>query len=247
MYTGECNNGYMNMQTLFTSSSGNVGYMKSDDMHTRIRSRRLQIGMTQAQLAKSLGLSRVTITKWESGATKPDGENLHRLAHTLDRPSEWILYGTGVAHNDDDTRVKARPVTSTSVPVISSVQAGDWTESYSSARTTDVLRWCDTTVKVSDDAFALDVRGESMTNPNGRPTIPEGSTVIVEPHYGSIDDLYGKIVVAVVDGSSEATIKKLVSDGPNLYLMPLNPNFRPIPINGNMRIIGRVVQITQEL
>ena len=86
-----------------------------------------------------------------------------------------------------------------------------------------------------------------MTNPNGSPSIPEGSTVIVEPNYGSIDDLYGKIVVAIIDGSSEATIKKLVVDGPNKYLMPLNPNFKPIEINGNCRILGRVVQVTQDL
>lgn len=86
-----------------------------------------------------------------------------------------------------------------------------------------------------------------MTNPNGLPSIPEGSIVIVEPNYGQMDDLYGKIVVAVLDGSSEATVKKLVWDSPQSYLMPLNPAFKPIPIDGNCRIVGKVVQITQNL
>ena len=102
-------------------------------------------------------------------------------------------------------------------------------------------------MKVSPEAFGLVVRGESMTNPNGLPTIPEGSTVIVEPNYGTIDDLYGKIVVAILDGTAEATVKKLVWDGPNRYLMPLNPAFKPIEINGNCRIIGKVIQVTQNL
>ncbi|ATM98070.1 LexA family transcriptional repressor [Yersinia frederiksenii] len=216
-------------------------------MNDRIRIRRLQLDLTQVQLAKAIGVSRVSVTKWESGITKPDGENLHRLAQVLSCTPEWLLYGTGDLRQVDDTKIKPLTAVPNAIPVISSVQAGTWTDTYSAARISDVLRWCTTTVKVSENAFALDVRGESMTNPNGSPSIPEGSTVIVEPNYGSIEDLYGKIVVAIIDGSSEATIKKLVVDGPNKYLMPLNPNFRPIEINGNCRILGRVVQVTQDL
>lgn len=136
------------------------------------------------------------------------------------------------------------PVT---VPVISAVQAGVWTDTYASSRLTDVICWTQTTANVSDEAFGLEVRGESMTNPHGLPSIPEGSIVIVEPHYGQLDDLYGKIVVAMLDGSTEATVKKLVWDSPYAYLMPLNPIFKPIQIDGNCRIVGRVVQITQNL
>lgn len=234
------------MQTLFTSLWRNIGYMKNE-MNDRIRLRRLQLDLTQVQLAKAIGVSRVSVTKWESGITKPDGENLHRLAQILSCTPEWLLYGTGDLRQVDDTKIKPLVAVPNAIPVISSVQAGAWTETYSAARIADVLRWCNTTVKVSENAFGLDVRGESMTNPNGSPSIPEGSTVIVEPNYGSIDDLYGKIVVAIIDGSSEATIKKLVVDGPNKYLMPLNPNFKPIEINGNCRILGRVVQVTQDL
>lgn len=232
-------------QTLFTFISGNIGYMKSE-MNERIRSRRLQLELTQSDLAKMLRVSRVSVTKWETGVTKPDGENLHQLATTLQTTPEWILYGTGDSPKDD-TVVIPNLLAPTAIPIISSVQAGAWTETHASARLSDVIGWCHTTVNVSDEAFALIVRGESMTNPNGAPTIPEGSKVIVEPHYGCIEDLYGKIIVAILDGTSEATVKKLVWDGPNRYLMPLNPSFKPIEINGNCRIIGKVVQVTQDL
>jgi SOS-response transcriptional repressor LexA len=59
-----------------------------------------------------------------------------------------------------------------------------------------------------------------MTNPNGLPTIPEGATVIVDP---DVEPLHGKIVVARIDGTNEATVKKLVIDGPQNFLVPLNP------------------------
>lgn len=216
------------------------------EMKDRIRSRRLQLDVTQQSLAKKLGVSRVSVTKWENGTTKPDGENLHQLASALSTTPEWLLYGQG-EEKKDDTKVMPFIKTPVAVPIISAVQAGHWTESYASSRLTDVVSWTQTTADVSDEVFGLVVRGESMTNPNGLPSIPEGSIVIVEPNFGQLDDLYGKIVVAVLDGTSEATVKKLVWDSPFSYLMPLNPAFKPIPIDGNCRIVGRVVQITQNI
>lgn len=216
------------------------------EMKDRIRARRLQLDVTQQSLAKKLGVSRVSVTKWENGTTKPDGENLHQLAYALSTTPEWILYGKG-EEQKDDTKVIPFIKSPIAIPIISAVQAGHWTESYASSKLTDVVSWTQTTADVSDEAFALIVRGESMTNPNGLPSIPEGAIVIVEPHFGQLDDLYGKIVVAVLDGTSEATVKKLVWDSPYSYLMPLNPAFKPIPIDGNCRIVGRVVQITQNL
>lgn len=216
------------------------------EMKDRIRSRRLQLNFTQDALAKALGISRVSVTKWENGTTKPDGENLHRLAKILQTSPEWLLYSKD-ATQEDDIKISPYIKKPIGVPIISAVQAGLWTDSYASSRLSDVLSWTHTTSDVSDEVFGLIVRGESMTNPNGLPSIPEGSVVIVEPNFGHIDDLYGKIVVAILDGSSEATVKKLVWDSPNAYLMPLNPMFKPISIDGNCRIIGKVVQVTQNL
>ncbi|AGN83585.1 S24 family peptidase [Enterobacter sp. R4-368] len=216
------------------------------EMNDRIRSRRLQLDITQQSLAKRLGVSRVSVTKWESGTTKPDGENLHQLALALGTTPEWLLYGQG-DNVTDDTKLVPFVKPTTAVPIISAVQAGLWTDSYAAARLSDVITWTQTTADVSAEVFGLVVRGESMTNPNGLPSIPEGSIVIVEPNYGQLDELYGKIVVAILDGSSEATVKKLVWDSPHSYLMPLNPAFKPIAINGNCRIVGKVVQVTQNL
>lgn len=215
------------------------------EMKDRIRARRVQLSVTQLALAKKLGVSRVSVTKWENGTTRPDGENLHQLAGALQTTPEWLLYGQG--DEVDDTKVIPYLKPPTPVPIISAVQAGVWTETYACSRLSDVISWTQTTANVSNEVFGLVVRGESMTNPHGLPSIPEGSIVIVEPHYGQLDDLYGKIVVATLDGSAEATVKKLVWDSPFAYLMPLNPAFKPIQIDGNCKIVGKVVQITQNI
>ncbi|EOZ4594488.1 S24 family peptidase [Morganella morganii] len=216
------------------------------EMNERIKARRTQLNMTQQSLAKMLGVSRVSVTKWETGVTKPDGENLHMLAKSLDVSPEWLLFGGNEPLSTELISAR-KTIAVKQIPVISAVQAGDWTSTYASATIDDVLRWVNTTARVSESAFGLDVKGDSMTNPNGAPTIPEGSTVIVETQFGSIEDLYGKIVVAILDGTSDATIKKLVWDAPYTYLIPLNPNFKPIVVNGNCRIIGRVIQVIQNI
>ncbi len=176
------------------------------EMKDRIRARRIQLDITQQHLSKKLGVSRVSVTKWENGTTKPVGENLFQLALALQVSTEWLLYGDGASPVDD---IKVTPFLKppVAIPIISAVQAGTWTDTYSSSRLSDVISWTQTTANVSDEAFGLIVRGESMTNPHGLPSIPEGSIVIVEPHYGQLDDLYGKIVVAMLDGSTEATVK----------------------------------------
>ncbi|MBF4296435.1 Cro/Cl family transcriptional regulator, partial [Vibrio anguillarum] len=92
--------------------------------------------------------------------------------------------------------------------------------------------------------FAMRVSGNSMTNPFGPPSIPDGSIVIVEPC--SCPD-NGKIVVATLNDAPEATIKKLEIDGPHKFLVPLNPKYDPIPINGNCRIVGYVKQVIMDL
>ncbi|MOA02614.1 putative HTH-type transcriptional regulator [compost metagenome] len=83
-----------------------------------------------------------------------------------------------------------------------------------------------------------------MTNPSGLPTIPQGATVIVDPDAEPVN---GKIVVARLDGTNEATVKKLVIDGPHKFLVPLNPRYPNIPINGNCTIIGVVKGVQYEV
>ena len=130
------------------------------------------------------------------------------------------------------------------VPVISWVQAGSFTESNAEDVLHDTAKWVETSLRIGDNSFALEVKGDSMTNPNGLPTIPEGATVIVDP---DIEPLHGKIVIARIDGTNEATVKKLVIDGSQKFLVPLNPRYPNIAINGNCTIIGVVKGVQYEI
>ncbi|MBF4390949.1 LexA family protein, partial [Vibrio anguillarum] len=89
----------------------------------------------------------------------------------------------------------------------------------------------------SGGSFWLTVEGDSMTSPVGI-SIPSGARILVDP---SIQPANGNLVVAKLDNVNEATFKKLVVDSGQKYLKPLNPNYPLLPINGNCKIIGVVV------
>ncbi|WP_145562579.1 LexA family protein [Yersinia canariae] len=211
-----------------------------DTVGGRIKFRRRQLKLTQKDIAEYVGISASAVTQWESDATGLSSDSLLKLASLLECSPEWLLSGKG----ELEPSIKAMASKSKVVPVISWVQAGAWTEALSSTGTRS--EWVETTAKISDFAFALRVKGDSMTSSSSL-SIPEGAIVIVDPEYGFIEDVNEKIVIAQTNGNHEATIKKFVIDGPNKYLMPLNPQFKPIEVDDTCKLIGVVKQIIIDL
>lgn len=67
-----------------------------DKIGKRIKKIRTQLGLTQKQMAKILGLSSfVTISRWERGERTPDQEALNRLVKLLNVNLNWLLTGEG--------------------------------------------------------------------------------------------------------------------------------------------------------
>ena len=58
-----------------------------------IRSLRESRGMTQQMLADKIGVSAKTISKWETGASVPDVEELQRLCAALSASAEELICG----------------------------------------------------------------------------------------------------------------------------------------------------------
>ncbi|EHR2615660.1 LexA family transcriptional regulator [Salmonella enterica] len=202
----------------------------------RIKALRRITKTSQKELGKFCGVSDVAVGYWEKDVNVPSGESLAKLAKYFNTSIDYILYGTEFEGN---LITKMRRI-----PVISWIQAGQFTECKAAEVFSEVDKWVETSLRIGDSSFALEVKGDSMTNPNGLPTIPEGATVIVDPDAAPI---HGKIVVARLDGTNEATVKKLVIDGHQKFLVPLNPRYPNISINGNCLIIGVVKGVQYEL
>lgn len=57
----------------------------------RIKLRRLQLGMTQNDLAQNMNTSQHQIYKYESDGNRPTSDVIRSLALTLDVSSDWLL------------------------------------------------------------------------------------------------------------------------------------------------------------
>ena len=84
--------------------------------------------------------------------------------------------------------------------------------------------------------FVLRVRGDSMIGAG----ILDGDKVVVRPQPDAVN---GQIVVALLDDS--ATVKRLKKTGRDVWLMPENPSYEPIPGN-EAKILGRVKALIRE-
>lgn len=63
------------------------------NMSDRIIARRKELGLTQRSLADLVGLSSVSVLKWENGQNEPRGKNLFALARALECSPTWLLFG----------------------------------------------------------------------------------------------------------------------------------------------------------
>lgn len=217
--------------------------MTIQTMSDRINLRMRELKLKSKHLMDATGASKGTVSQWVNGGTEPSARFLSSLATALKVTEKWLIDG-GLIDETNGNAIPGPDITRR-VPLISYVQAGRWKEMLEQ-HTDEFTEWIETTAKVSNKAFSLRVVGSSMvdTTGQGRISIPEGAIVIVDPEK----DVYnGRIVVARLCQQNETTVKKYVIDGPNEYLMPLNPNYKPIPLDASCEIVGVCVRIEQDL
>lgn len=177
-------------------------------MNERIKQRRKELGLTQPAIAKKIGLTKATVSLWESGSTSPKGENLHALAKALSCPPEYLLYGNketkpesnaewagGFEVWDSNTPLEEDEV---EIPFYMEVElaAGDGILDCREFKGPK-LRFTKSTLKRqgvnSDYAACVKVNGNSM-----EPILPHGSTVGVDTSDTDVID--GKMYAVNHDG-----------------------------------------------
>ncbi|SFO00695.1 Transcriptional regulator, contains XRE-family HTH domain [Roseovarius lutimaris] len=97
------------------------------DVHVgkRIRHRRWLVGMTQQQLAESVGIKFQQIQKYETGANRVSASRLWDIADSLE--VEISFFFEGLEHEGDTTREKADNVPS---DILGDKEALDLVRSY---------------------------------------------------------------------------------------------------------------------
>ena len=80
-----------------------------------IRHFREEKGISQAELAEGLNVTRQAVSNWECGKTEPDIETLHKISDILGITIEELIYGlkreATVIHNHNTTQNITKKIT----------------------------------------------------------------------------------------------------------------------------------------
>ncbi len=208
----------------------------------RIHHIREELELSQEAFGRHMGVSKAAVSQWENGDTKNlRPANLFALQNFSGYSAEWIATGAGAPHlkgrKSSDNTSPGPGVHS--LPLISWVRAGQWNDVVDVYRPGEGEKSVYTTRKVGSRAYALRVVSDSMENPNGRPTYPQGSIIIVDPDR---EPIHGSPVIVRLEDSKQATFKQLVIEGGMRYLKPLNPRYPIMKVDRKASFCGVVVQ-----
>ena len=199
--------------------------------------------ISQADLARATGAKPPSVNAWFSGDTKSmKGETAAKAAALYGCSAIWLATGVGPMYEKAESASNVVPAKlgARSVPVITSIQAGMWAEIVDSFQPGDAGDWLLTDIDLSDSAFALDIRGNSM-----EPEFKDGDRVIIDPEIAPQPGDF----VAAKNGEQEATFKKYRPRGMDAHgniifeLVPLNDDYPTLRSDVQpVRIVGTMVE-----
>lgn len=210
------------------------------DFAGRFRQLRAESGLSQAELAKQLNVSKSRINMYERGERQPDFQMQELIADYFNVDMDYLLgkseyrnkYQWLATQSAHPANVLPMP-DAYSVPLLGEIACGKPILAVEDAtETVDVPSW------VHAD-FALKCRGDSMINAR----IFDGDTVYIQ-RTPEVEP--GQI--AAVRIGDEATLKKVYYTGSRITLRAANPLYEDLEYSGeqlnDVEILGKAVAFT---
>jgi repressor LexA len=177
----------------------------------RIKMLREEKHLTQQELADKLNSAKSTIGMYENGNRKPSYEVLIKLSEIFGCSIDYIV-GTS---NERNSNVQYDPNAKVySVPIVGKIRAGEPILAEDNIEGYFPILPSMYNADSTQDLFCLEVIGDSMNN-----VIEEGSYALIRKQDTAEN---GDIVVALVNGDNEATLKRF--EQINNSLVALKPD-----------------------
>lgn len=189
------------------------------DFGERLMEARKAAKLTQSQLAKKVGMSQSALAEAEK--TGQGSQYLAQLAQAMGVNPVWLATGKG-GKQFEPSNVSSGPKTHGPYPVISEVQAGDWTEMCENFQAEDAEQWSVSTHNLGHCGYMLRVKGKSMYAPGERYSFDEGVLLHVRPDS---EPTHGQFVVVRREESKSATFKRYMLIEGIPYLVAINPDW----------------------
>jgi repressor LexA len=199
-------------------------FVAGQNLGERLKDLREERGMSQAELAKLVGVTRAAVGMYEQGKRSPDYDTLRRFAEVFMVSTDYLL---GLP----DEAIPVGPTVR--LPIVGVIRAGEPIYAEENLEGYEEVP----ADQVRDGRyFFLRVNGDSMIESR----IQDGDLVLVREQNTVAN---GEIAVVMVN-AEEACLKRVYRAGGQLILKADNPKYPPLlAAPHEARIIGKVVEV----
>ncbi|WP_368924700.1 LexA family protein [Providencia sp. 1709051003] len=195
----------------------------NDGFSRRVAMARNSLGLTQAELAKKVGVVTRQIAAYEGNEAKPREKALTNLAAALGTTNQWLMTGEGKSPNISNVK---QTVTVTEIPVISLADAYQFLYSHDESYINCISGLIPAPLLASESAFAIEVQGDGMRSAYGVNVI-EGSLVTFEPDR---EVSHGDLVLINKKGDNDIFFVQALRENHSWIYQYLNPMYKN-PVN----------------
>lgn len=211
---------------------------KKIEIGNRIEKSRKAVGMTQEELANTLGLNKSTIQRYESGKIeKIKLPIIEAMANALGVRPEYLAAKSDTSENNIEVLPNSKVHM---IPVFETVSAGFG--AYANDCIIDYMPLYIANISDVPDMMCIKVTGDSMY-----PKIEDGDIIVVR-RQPCVDN--GQIAVVLIDGE-DGVVKKINSGNDFIELISINPMYPPRRFEDEdterISIVGLVKQIIKNV
>lgn len=210
-----------------------------------LKSRRLELGLTMLEVAKAIGVSEATVSRYESGNIKNmRRDRIEKYAKVLQINPALLIGVDDEVENQDDLSIlmekydNIRPIRLKRFPLLGEIACG---QPIFADEDKESFIMADMDIRAD---FCLRAKGDSMINAR----IYDGDVVFIR-EMPMVDN--GDIAAVIIE--DEATLKRVYyyPEKNKLMLVAENPAFEPLVYIGEelnyIRILGKAVYFMSPL
>lgn len=206
--------------------------MRSNDgiMNILIEARKRK-GISINELASLTGVAKSSISRYENRSRQFPLDQIDTFSKALGLDPKEVL---GFSDDSNISLVKSI----IRIPIIGEIACGDPITAQE-----NISGYVEESTEnlPSGELFYLKAKGSSM-----EPTIPNGSNVLIR-EQPEVED--GEIAAVLVNGDTEATLKRVKHQGNIIMLIPDNQEYNPYIITADnpAKILGKAIRFTTDL
>lgn len=206
--------------------------MRSNDgiMNILIEARKRK-GISINELASLTGVAKSSISRYENRSRQFPLDQIDTFSKALGLDPKEVL-----GFNDDSNISLVKSIIR--IPIIGEIACGDPITAQE-----NISGYVEESTEnlPSGELFYLKAKGNSM-----EPTVPNGSNVLIR-EQPEVED--GEIAAVLVNGDTEATLKRVKHQGNIIMLIPDNQEYNPYIITADnpAKILGKAIRFTTDL